>query len=110
MKNSHKIASICTMLLISPGDCLADTKIGIGTGVSSVFSRGYGGVISMPIKLDSYMLIEPYLGYTQRSEDTDTSSPEFYLNDRKSYQIGVGLFYYNKDGPELFGELGNIPA
>lgn len=101
MKNNHKIALAGAMLFASGGSCLADTKIGIGTGALSVFSQGTGGVISMPIKLDSYMLIEPYVGYTERSVDIDTSLPDYSYNNFKSYQVGVGLYGISKLGTEF---------
>jgi hypothetical protein len=55
----------------------------------------------MPIKLDSYMMIEPYLGYTKRSEDVDASLPEYYLNESKSYQVGVGIYGISTLGTEF---------
>jgi hypothetical protein len=101
MNNNLKVALSCAILCVSGGNCIADTKIGIGTGVLSAFSRGYGGVISMPIKLGSYMLIEPYAGYTKRSEDTDTNLPDYSYGDSKSYQVGVGVYGISKLGSEF---------
>jgi hypothetical protein len=101
MNNIHKVVLTCAILCVSGGNGLADTKIGIGTGVSSVFARGYGGVISIPIKLDSYILIEPYVGYTKRSEDVDTNLTDYDYNKSKTYQAGVGVYGIRKLGSEF---------
>ena|GEM_PF-3564612 len=100
MKNNYKIVIACFTVLAFWENCLADTKIGIGSGVSSL-SSGYSGVISMPIKLDSYMLIEPYLGYSDRSKDVDQASPDYNFSESKSYQAGVGLYGISKLGVEF---------
>ena len=92
MKNNYKVLSLLVILSAFLGECIAETKVGIGTGAMSYFSGFSGGTLSVPIKLDSNVLIEPYIGYMTRSEDADNTVPDYYLNDRESYQVGVGLY------------------
>lgn len=96
MKNNKKILLVCVGLFVIGGKSLADTKIGIGTGVSSSFSRSNSAVISMPIKFDSYMMIEPYAGYRKTSEDVDRNLPDYYVRNSEAYQLGVGLYGISK--------------
>jgi hypothetical protein len=101
VNNKYKVVFGLLFAVIGVENSLADTKIGVGTGALSLFSQTYGGVISMPIKLDSFMLIEPYAGYSSRSEDPDTNSPEYNINEQSSYQVGVGLYGISKLGTEF---------
>lgn len=47
------------------------------------------------------MLIEPYIGYQSRSEDTNNTLPNYNLNDTESYQVGVGLYKLKKLSAEF---------
>lgn len=98
MKNNYIKSIVCICMLAGMENSLADVKIGMGTGATSVFSRGYGGVVSMPIKINSIILIEPYVGYSERSEDADKNEPYYTIYNRSSYQTGVGLYGINKLG------------
>jgi hypothetical protein len=101
VNNKNKLIFGLLIAVVAVENSLADTKIGLGTGALSLFSRSFGGVISMPIKLDSFMLIEPYAGYSNRSEDPDTNSLEYNIYEHSSYQVGVGLFGISKLGTEF---------
>lgn len=101
MKFNYKGLTVLVISFAFWGDCIAETKIGIGTGATSSFSGYFGGVISVPIRLESNFLIEPFIGYTKRSEDADRTSPDYSLNDRESYQAGVGLYKLQKLGAEF---------
>ena len=47
------------------------------------------------------MWIEPYVGYSEWSEDADSASADYNLNNSNSYQIGIGLYGINKLGAEF---------
>lgn len=100
MKNYYKVFTMFVILSAFWGECVAETKVGIGTGAISFFSGYSGGALSVPIKLDSSVLIEPYIGYMTRSENADSTLPNYYLNDRESYQVGIGLYKLKKISAE----------
>lgn len=100
MKDNYKLALGCALLLACEGSCLADTKIGIGTGLTTGFSIGYSGVISIPIKMGTRTLIEPYMSYSKYAEDVDPSLPDYDYGDAKSIQVGIGLYGLRKLGAE----------
>lgn len=100
MKNNYKLLPIIVIMSAFWGECIAETKIGIGTGATSSFSSLLGGSLSLPIKFDQNYLIEPYAGYMSRSEDVNRSLPDYNQNDIESYQVGVGLYKLKKLGAE----------
>lgn len=102
----NKSILLTIVLFIFSGTTQADTKVGIGTGVSTIYSAGYGGVISVPIKFDTTMMIEPYVGFSLRSQDADTNAPEYNINEREYYQGGVGIYAlsnFNKEFEIYYG-------
>lgn len=101
MRKNYNSVLACAFLFAIGGECLADTKIGLGTGVSTTFSGYYGGVISMPIKLDSIMLIEPFAGYSRQSQNADSNLPDYNEYSRQAYQLGVGLYGISKLVPKF---------
>ena len=92
MKNNNKKLIAFVILLAPWGQCFAETRIGLGTGGTSAFSGFFGGVISIPVRLDSNILIEPYIGYTEQTENVDNNLPNYRVNENESYQVGVGLY------------------
>jgi len=88
----NKSILLTIVLFLVAGTTQADTKVGIGTGISTIFSSSYGGVISVPIKIDDTLMIEPYVGFSFRSEDADTNAPEYNINEREYYQGGFGIY------------------
>jgi len=100
MINKTKIALSLVILIFSGGNCLADTKVGIGTGVSPFLSGVYGGIISVPIKFGSHVLIEPYAGYYDTSNDPQDSQ-NYRVTEITSYQAGTGLYGISKLSKEF---------
>jgi hypothetical protein len=76
--------------------CWAETEnkieFGIGSGASSAFSKGFGGLFIFPIRPTPHLMIEPFFGYQNRSEDTDRSLPNYYTYSTRSRQIGLGIY------------------
>lgn len=101
MKKNYIKLIVFVITLTSWGQCFSETRIGLGTGGASAFSGFFGGVISMPVKLDSGILIEPYIGYMERSEDVDKNLPNYRENEIESYQIGAGLYKIKKLATEF---------
>jgi hypothetical protein len=96
MKNITYILGIVFALWGWGNSSHADTKIGIGTGYTSGFPYFAGGNITLPIILDSYLLIEPFIGYMKDGEDVDRNLPDYSINEREAYQAGVSLFRIRK--------------
>ena len=77
MKNNNKKLIAFVMLFAAWGQSFAETRIGLGTGGTSAFSGFFGGVISVPVRLDSNILIEPYIGYTEQTENVNKINYRF---------------------------------
>lgn len=97
MKLIINVSFIAALILIAPFS-QADSKkgsgveYGIGSGASSAFSRGFGGLFIIPIRPTPNLLIEPYFGYQNRTEDTDRSLPAYYTYSTRSRQFGLGVY------------------
>ena len=92
MKNNNKKIILFIILFASWGQCSAETRVGLGTGGTSAFSGYFGGAISIPVRLDSNILIEPYFGYTERTQNIDNNLPNYRISKNEYYQVGVGLY------------------
>ncbi|MCK4587900.1 MAG: hypothetical protein KAU29_11175 [Gammaproteobacteria bacterium] len=92
MKNNNKKLIAFVMLFAAWGQSFAETRIGLGTGGTSAFYGFFGGVISVPVRLDSNILIEPYIGYTEQTENVNNDLPDYRVNENESYQVGVGFY------------------
>jgi len=94
--NNKNIALLTGLfMLVVTSQCLADTKIGVGTGVVSGLPGNVGGQLVMPIKIGSHFMLEPFLGISISNEDADKNLPEYEETNSDYYQLGVGLYGVN---------------
>jgi len=93
---------VCQVLLLSgmlfSAGLFADTKIGIGSRVASFIAVGISGssnsinTISIPVKIDKKILIEPEIIYINSdNEDSDGD-----ITKDKVHGISVGIFKYTR--------------
>lgn len=99
IRKSNLVVTI--MLLIAGGASQADTRIGVGTGYTTGYRQIWGGTIAVPVRLDSYLLIEPFIDYRKRDRDSDEDPSSYNFEKTEGYQAGIGLFALNKMNSEF---------
>jgi len=91
MKNKF-LKIICLLAIGYSSSGISDTKIGIGSGINTGSVSVRGGVISIPIRMGSSFMVEPFFLINKYDQDADKNAPEYYERKTENYQIGLGIY------------------
>lgn len=104
---------VVILLLFVSLPIYGETKIGLGTTLNTVLvvtdsSTSWStGFIYLPIKINSKIVVEPYLIYRDfESRDYDNDGDTSYTYDTYSRGLGVGVFYMSNLHDAINGYFG----